>query len=76
MAGISRPVAGAAEAEVGQGKKRTKVKTHGKDGQRARYFPDDDQHSLKNMVRTRRGEVRELVKGDEERREERRQWWR
>lgn len=53
--GISRPVMGADEAESGRGKKRTKVKTHGKDGQRVRYFPDDDQHSLKNMFEKEKG---------------------
>ena len=50
LLGVSRPVLG---AETGPGKRRAKVKTHGQDGQRMRYFPDDDQHNLKNMVRNR-----------------------
>lgn len=52
--GVSRPVLGA-EAESGKGRRRTKVKTHGQDGQRARYFPDDDQHSLKHMFEREKG---------------------
>lgn len=52
LAGVSRPVMGAG-AEDGHGKRRPKVKTHGQDGQRARYFPDDDHYNLKNMVRSR-----------------------
>lgn len=45
--GFCRPVS---SIESGDGRKRQgKVKTHGKDGKRTKYFPDDDQHDLKQM---------------------------
>ncbi|XP_063852445.1 CWF19-like protein 2 [Scylla paramamosain] len=56
--GVSRPVMGAG-AEDGHGKRRTKVKTHGQDGQRARYFPDDDHYNLKNMFEKEKGTTAE-----------------
>lgn len=37
------------EGRGGKNRKK-KMKTHGQDGKRTRYFPDDDQRDLKNMV--------------------------
>lgn len=34
----------------GRGRKKDKVTETHKDGQRVRYFPDDDKQTLKNMV--------------------------
>ncbi|KAK7067195.1 hypothetical protein SK128_003604, partial [Halocaridina rubra] len=44
---FSRPIAVKGTEE--RRKKQTKTKTHGKDGKRNIYFPDDDRHSLKQM---------------------------
>lgn len=55
--GICRPVSVAdQEAEAGR---RKKIKTHGKDGKRSRYFPDDDQHDLKRMFEKEKGTTAE-----------------
>lgn len=37
------------EVTAGTSRKKTKVPTHDRDGERVRYFADDDRHSLKNM---------------------------
>ena len=52
--GFSRPVGSevvSAESTANDRRrnKKKKVETHGKDGQRERYFPDDDKYSLKEM---------------------------
>ncbi|KAG7177631.1 CWF19-like protein 2-like [Homarus americanus] len=52
--GMCRPVSGVDQEDEG-GKRRKKVKTHGQDGQRSRYFPDDDQHDLKRMFEREKG---------------------
>ncbi|RMX55795.1 hypothetical protein pdam_00009534 [Pocillopora damicornis] len=45
------PVEMTAEETRGGRKKRRKVATHGKEGKRERYFADDDNYDLKEMVR-------------------------
>lgn len=45
------PVEMTAEETSGGRKKRRKVATHGKEGKRERYFADDDNYDLKEMVR-------------------------
>lgn len=37
------------EVTAGTSKRKAKVATHDRDGERVRYFADDDRHSLKNM---------------------------
>lgn len=52
--GNVRPVS-SAESDHYNKKKRNKVKTHGKDGNRDRYFPDDDKYNLKSMFEKEKG---------------------
>ncbi|KAE8747239.1 hypothetical protein FOCC_FOCC006031 [Frankliniella occidentalis] len=50
--GFARPLqtySGAHPEPVGGRRKREKADTHGADGQRVRYFPDDDKYSLQDM---------------------------
>jgi len=51
--GFSRPLQtkGAAAEPYGGRRRKQKVDTHAADGQRARYFPDDDKYSLQDMFR-------------------------
>nr|XP_027224653.1 CWF19-like protein 2 isoform X1 [Penaeus vannamei] len=51
--GVCRPVSGSVEES--DGKRKKKMKTHGKDGQRTKYFPDDDQYDLKRMFEKEKG---------------------
>ncbi|XP_063609512.1 CWF19-like protein 2 [Penaeus indicus] len=51
--GVCRPVSGS--VEKGDGKRKKKMKTHDKDGQRTKYFPDDDQYDLKRMFEKEKG---------------------
>nr|XP_045626090.1 CWF19-like protein 2 [Procambarus clarkii] len=51
--GGCRPISGA-DQEAGVGR-RKQIKTHGQDGKRTRYFPDDDQHDLKRMFEREKG---------------------
>lgn len=46
--GFAHPLA-EPEVVAGTSKKKAKVATHDRDGERVRYFADDDRHSLKNM---------------------------
>ncbi|KAK3869139.1 hypothetical protein Pcinc_025533 [Petrolisthes cinctipes] len=56
--GVCRPVV-EAEERGGKRKKGTGSKTHGKDGQRERYFPDDDARDLKSMFEQEKGTTAE-----------------
>lgn len=48
--GFSRPIQSQYTEEISQKRKKRKVSTH-EEGKRVRYFPDDDKHSLQDMVR-------------------------
>lgn len=52
--GNVRPVSTTESDNYGK-KKIKKVKTHGKDGNRDRYFPDDDKYDLKSMFQKEKG---------------------
>ncbi|XP_066943076.1 CWF19-like protein 2 isoform X2 [Macrobrachium rosenbergii] len=55
--GFSRPV-NIKESES-ERKKKGKMKTHGIDGKRLRYFPDDDKYDLKQMFEAEKGTTAE-----------------